>query len=275
MRIFLAGGSGVIGSRLIPVLTEAGHQVTATTRRVTNIDYLSDRGARPVVVDVYDAPALTAAVAEAAPDLVLHELTDLSDFDTEANARLRRAGTANLVAATASAGVERMIVQSIAWAYEDGRAPAVEDDPIQAGSPIEAMEGVVCRLPRSTVLRYGMLYGPGTWYAPGARMANAVTAGLIPATRAITSFVHVDDVVAATVQAIDWPDGSYNIVDDEPAPATEWLPVYAAGLGAPAPAIADLPVGAPLGRGASNKKARAAGWMPTYQTWRAGFPRYE
>lgn len=273
MRIFLAGGSGVIGSRLIPVLAEAGHDITATTRRAENIDYLKDRGARPVVVDVYDAPQLRAAVADAAPDLILHELTDLSDFDTEANARLRRAGTANLVAAAQAADVGRMMVQSIAWAYEEGSAPAVEDDPIQAGSPIEVMEDLVCRLPHATVLRYGMLYGPDTWYAPGARMANAVTAGLVPATSAITSFVHLDDVIAATVQAIDWPDGAYNIVDDEPAPATIWLPAYAAGLGAPAPTIADLPEGTPLGRGASNTKARTAGWTPRYPTWREGFPR--
>lgn len=273
MRIFLAGGSGVIGSRLIPVLSDAGHDVLATTRHAGNIELLRDRGARPVVVDVYDAPRLMAAVTDAAPDLILHELTDLSDYDTEANARLRRAGTANLVAAAQAADVGRMMVQSIAWAYEDGSVPAVEDDPIRPGSPIEVMEDLVCRLPRATVLRYGMLYGPGTWYAPDARMANAVTAGLVPATPAITSFVHIDDVIAATIQAIDWPDGAYNIVDDEPAPATEWLPVYAAGLGAPTPTIADLPEGALPGRGACNKKARAAGWTPKYPTWRGGFPR--
>jgi nucleoside-diphosphate-sugar epimerase len=273
MRIFLAGGSGVIGSRLIPVLTDAGHDVTATTRRAENLDRLRDHGARAVVVDVYDAPHLTSIVAEAAPDLVLHELTDLSEYDTEANARLRREGTANLVSAAQAAGVDRMMVQSIAWAYEDGPTPAVEDDPIQSGSPVAIMEDLVRRLPRATVLRYGMLYGPGTWYAPGARMANAVTAGLIPATPAITSFVHIDDVIAATVQAIDWPDGAYNIVDDEPASATDWLPVFAAGLGAPAPTIAPLPEGTPHGRGASNAKARSAGWTPMHPTWREGFPR--
>jgi len=272
MHIFLAGGSGLIGSRLIPRLAAAGHEVHATTRRAENLDHLGDLGAQGVVVDVYDAPHLTAVVAEAAPDLVLHELTDLSDFDTEANARLRRAGTANLVAAAQAAGVGRMIVQSVAWAYEDGSAPAVEDDPIQAGSPIATMEDLVGGMPHATVLRYGMLYGPGTWYAPGARMANAVTAGLVPATAAITSFVHLEDVITATVQAVGWPDGAYNIVDDEPAPATQWLPVFAAGLGAPRPTVADLPEGVPRGRGASNAKARAAGWNPSYPTWREGFP---
>ncbi|GAA5151785.1 NAD(P)-dependent oxidoreductase [Microbacterium pseudoresistens] len=273
MRIFLAGGSGVIGSRLIPALVENGHDITATTRGSENAGFIQSRGARPVVVDVYDEPRLGLVVAEAAPELILHELTDLGDYDTDANARLRRVGTGNLVAAAQAAGVERMMVQSIAWAYADGDTLAVEDDPIQAGSAVEEMESVVRRLPRATVLRYGMLYGPGTWYAPGARMSNAVTAGLIPATPSITSFVHIDDVVAATVQAIDWVDGAYNIVDDDPAPATEWLPVYAAGLGAPAPAVADAPSDAPRGRGASNAKARAAGWTPLHPTWRDGFPR--
>ncbi|BCJ26721.1 NAD-dependent epimerase/dehydratase family protein [Actinocatenispora sera] len=271
MRIFLAGGSGVLGSRLVPELVAAGHEVTATTRHADRFDRLRGLGATPVQVDVYDAARLTAVVAEAAPELVMHELTDLSDFDTDANARLRREGTANLVAAALAAGVQRMTVQSITWAYRDGDAPAVEDDPLQPGSAIETMEDLVCRLPRATALRYGTLYGPGTWYAPGGRVAAAVLAGQLPATPAITSFLHVDDAVAATVQALDWPDGAYHLVDDEPAPATEWLPVYADRLGAPAPAVADVPVGTPRGRGASNAKARATGWTPIHPTWRTGF----
>ncbi|GAA5136860.1 NAD(P)-dependent oxidoreductase [Alloalcanivorax gelatiniphagus] len=271
MHILLAGGTGVIGSRLTPALISAGHHVTATTRRPKNLAQIRSQGAEGFVVDAYDAPHLTAVVGEAAPDMVLHQLTDLSDYDTDANARIRRAGTANLVAAAQAADVPRMIVQSITWAYEQGPEPATEDDPIQTGSPIEAMEDLVGRLPRATMLRYGMLYGPGTWYAPGARMANAVSAGLLPATPAIASFVHIDDVIAATVQAIDWPDGAYNIVDDEPAPGTQWVPEYAKAMGAPTPQVADLPAGAPVGRGAHNAKARSAGWQPKYSSWREGF----
>lgn len=282
MKIFLAGGTGVIGSRLIPRLREAGHEVSATTRHESSQPALENLGAHPVRVDVFDAQGLSSVLAEAAPELVIHELTDLSDYDTAANARLRREGTANLVAAAESAGVERMIVQSIAWAYdesdggtgpEDGRRPpAVEPDPLEPGSAVEEMESLVARLPRATVLRYGMLYGPGTWYTPGGRIAEAVSAGQVPATSAITSFAHIDDVIAATVQAIDWPDGIYNIVDDEPAPASDWLPVYAKGIGAPDPQTAELPAGTPTGRGASNSKARRMGWTPMYPRWREGFP---
>ena len=271
MHILLAGGTGVIGSRLLPALVSAGHEVTATTRRTASLSRIRDRGARGVVVDVYDELRLTSVVAEAAADLVMHQLTDLSDADIDANARLRRTGTANLVAAARAAGVQRMMVQSIAWAYEEGPAPATGEDPLRSGSSIEAMEQLVGRLPHATMLRYGMLYGPGTWYASSGRTARAVAAGRLRATPAITSFVHIDDVVAATVQAVAWPDGAYNIVDDEPAPATQWLPAYAAAIAAPAPRVAALPPGAPIGRAAANTKARSAGWEPTYRSWREGF----
>lgn len=271
MRIFLAGGTGVLGSRLIPRLTAAGHQVTATTRRPEGADRLTLLGARPAVVDVYDADRLTEAVEQANPDVILHELTDLSDYDLEANARLRREGTANLVAAAEAAGVPRIIVQNIAWIFPDGDTPATEEDPINPGTAMETMERLARKLPHATILRYGMLYGPDTWYDLGARTARSVLAGELPATPAITCFVHVEDAVTATVEALDWPDGVYHVVDDEPAPGTTWLPVYAERLGAPAPVVKPLPEGAPVGRAVSNAKARARGWQPAYPSWRDGF----
>jgi nucleoside-diphosphate-sugar epimerase len=252
MRILLAGGTGVIGSRLLPELVAAGHEVVATTRREDRLAFLSSLGVRGVLLDVRDAVWVAATLAEAAPDLVLHQLTDLSGNDREANARVRREGTANLVAGATAAGVDRMIVQSITWVFPDGDTPATEDDPIVPGTAVDVMEGLARCLPRATVLRYGILYGPGTWYAPGGLIAAAVSARQVQANPAITSFVHVDD---------------------EPAPATEWLPVYATGIGAPAPRTAPLPEGAPVGRAVSNAKARAAGWTPAHPSWRAGFSR--
>lgn len=118
-----------------------------------------------------------------------------------------------------------------------------------------------------------MFYGPGTWYAPGGRFALAVMAGAVPATPAITSFAHIDDAIDALVQSLDWPAGTYHIVDDEPAAGAVWLPVYADGLGAPAPRVEELPEGAPHGRAVSNAKARATGWAPAHPSWRVGFPR--
>jgi nucleoside-diphosphate-sugar epimerase len=271
MRIFLAGGSGLIGSRLIPLLSAAGHSVTATTRRADNRERLAAYGAIPVVADVYDAGQLAEVVTAASPDVILHELTDLSGYDLEANARLRREGTANLVAAAEAAGVPRILVQSITWIFPDGDEPATEDDPITRGSAVETMEVTARGLPHCTILRYGLFYGPGTWYAPDGRIARDVMAGKVPATPQIASFVHIEDAAAATVQALDWPDGTYHVVDDEPAPGTTWLPVYAARLGAPAPVTAPLPEGGRSGRPVSNAKARAAGWVPAYPTWREGF----
>nr|WP_300047071.1 NAD(P)-dependent oxidoreductase [uncultured Nocardioides sp.] len=271
MRIFLAGGTGVIGRRLMPALVDAGHDVVATTRHAGNIDRIARLGGRGVVVDVYDAPRLGEAVGEAAPDLVVHQLTDLRLFDTEATARIRREGTAHLVSAARESGVSRILVQSIAWAYQDGDGLADEDEPVEAGSAVAAMEDLARTLARPTILRYGWWYGPDTWYAEGGRIADAVAEGLLPATRTVNSLVHIDDAVAATVAAIDWPAGAYNIVDDEPAPATEWLPSYAAAIGAPPPRSTTWSSGSPGGRGASNAKARAAGWIPTHASWRSGF----
>ena len=271
MRIFLAGGTGVIGRRLVPALIAAGHEVTATTRRRRSLEQIDRWGGRGVVVDVYDAAHLTELVGAAAPDLVMHQLTDLRYFDTEATARIRRVGTSNLVSAAERAGVDRVIVQSIAWAYQDGPGPADEQQPIEEGSAVADMEELARRLAAPTILRYGWWYGPDTWYAEGGRVAEAVSRGVLPVTRTFHSFVHIDDAVSATIQSLDWPTGVYNVVDDEPAPATEWLPVYAAAIGAPGLVSAAPSTGSPSGRGASNAKARAAGWSPRYASWRAGF----
>ncbi|GAA2072722.1 NAD(P)-dependent oxidoreductase [Pseudolysinimonas kribbensis] len=227
MRLLLAGGTGVIGRPLIPALVAAGHEVVATTRRPESLALLDDRGARGVVMDAFDADRVTAVVAEVAPDAILHELTDLGAGDRDANARLRREGTANLVAAAEAAGVDRMLVQSIAWLVQPGAAAATEDEPITPGV-VADMERAVARLPHATVLRYGMLWGPSTWYP------DAASARSLPG---VGCWVHVDDVVSATVQALGWPDGTYNIVDDEPDPA---------------------------GRAVSNARARAAGWRPRH-----------
>lgn len=271
MHIFLAGGTGVVGTPMIPALLAAGHSVTATTRREDRVAELNERGATGVVMDVYDEEQTAAVVAASGADMVLHELTDLSGTGTEANARLRRDGTANLIAAAKAAGVDRIVGQSITWIFPDADHPADEATPIIPGTPVDVMEQGMQSLPHATILRYGALYGPNTWYARGGRIAEAVQAGKLPATPAISTFVHIDDVVAATVQALDWPDGIYHIVDDEPAAATTWLPAYAAVLGAAEPPQQSLPAGAPTGRAVTNKKAREAGWDPQFPSWRQGF----
>src|SRR5262245_49919872 len=135
MRVFLAGSTGVIGSRLLPMLVDAGHHVTALTRRPERAAALRAAAAEPVVADVLDAGAIAEAVLRAAPDIVMHQLTDLSNADTTANAELRTVGTRHLVDAALSAGVRRVVAQSITWAYASGPEPAVETAPLDLDAP--------------------------------------------------------------------------------------------------------------------------------------------
>src|SRR5215468_6012954 len=182
-RIFLAGASGIIGQRLIPLLVRAGHVVTGTTRSPERVGRLRELGATPCVVDAFDGEALHRAVAEATPEVVIHQLTDLPDrlfsLDPEAlerairgNALMRTEGTRNLVSAATAAGARRLIAQCILWIYAPGREPHVETDPVNTGATglagitvqgTVALERAVLGAPlESVVLRYGWLYGPGT-----------------------------------------------------------------------------------------------------------------
>src|SRR5581483_11454843 len=281
MKIFLVGATGVIGRRLIPLLIASGHAVTGTTRVAEKRQLLQQVGASPVVVDVFEREKLFTVIREAQPDVVIHQLTDLSERNTIANARIRKVGTLNLVDAAKEAGVRHLIAQSIAWAYAPGEGPADESVPLDIAAPaprrvtiegIQALESAVGEMERGVVLRYGVLYGPGTWYAPDGSISEQVRHGQLVADSGITSFLHVDDAARAALLALNWPHGVINVVDDEPAPATMWLPVYAATLGAPAPTVqAEHPRAA---RGAMNTKARRhLNWQPAYSSWREGFPR--
>jgi nucleoside-diphosphate-sugar epimerase len=274
LKILVAGATGVVGRRLVPLLVRAGHEVAGTTRRAERAQALTDQQAKPVIVDMLDEEAVREAVAEVRPDAIIHQLTDLSEEDFAANSHLRIVGTRNLVAAAKDADVELMIAQSIAWLYRPGPEPAVESDPLDETLPpsegVIALEEAVATMPRGVVLRYGALYGPGTWYAPDGAIAERVRAGSLRLTPAWTSFVHADDAASAALAALDWPSGPVNIVDDEPATTADWLPVFSAALGAPDPGTAGRHA-APMGRPVSNAKALELGWKPSYPSWRTGF----
>ncbi|WP_411072641.1 NAD-dependent epimerase/dehydratase family protein [Streptomyces sp. cmx-4-25] len=273
MRVLVAGATGAVGRQLVPRLEAAGHEVVGISRR----------GPRPV--DVLDAEAVRRAVAAIAPDAVVHQLTDLGGADGAANNRVRVEGTRNLVEAAREAGVGRIVAQSISWAYAPGDAPADESVPLdpteelpraRVVAGVRALETAVAGLPEAVVLRYGILYGPGTWYAPGGAVAAALAGdpgarflGSTAADGSVSSFVHVGDAAEAAVRALEWPPGAYNVVDDEPAPGHVWLPVLAAALGVPAPGRTEGR--APWARGAVNGRARALGWAPARPSWRTGF----
>lgn len=219
MRIFLAGATGAIGRRLVPLLLQAGHQVTGATRRAASASELERAGVTPAVLDVFDSPAVHAAMAAARPDAVIHQLTDLPrEFDAAkiqasyaANARIRTEGTRNLLAAARAAGARRFIVQSIAFAYAPGGEPHAETDPLNLDDPARAvtvrgaadMERQVLEAPgiEGIVLRYGLLYGPGTWSEGGP--------GRKPA-------LHVDASAHAALLALTrGAAGIYNIADED------------------------------------------------------------
>jgi nucleoside-diphosphate-sugar epimerase len=275
VKVLVAGATGAIGRRLLPKLIGEGHEVVGMTRRPESARLLTDIGARPVVVDVYDANRIHRIIDDVTPDAVIHQLTDLGSRDYAANARLRMEGTPNLVSAAKEAGVRRMVAQSIAWIYRPGHKPAVEQDRLDARTSayqgIVALEESVATMPVHVVLRYGTLYGPGTWYAPDGAISNDARRGEFQPGTAWTSFVEVDDAAAAAVQALSWPSGVYNIVDDEPAKPHDWLPIFCEGLGIE---YSSLPADAEAsGRPVSNAAARAMGWAPATSSWRTGLPR--
>ena len=276
MRVLIAGATGVLGSRLLPALVATGHEVIGTSRRPDRHRAIREAGGEPVAMDALDPASVAATIAAARPDAIVHLLTDLSGLDWAGNARLRVEGTANLVDGALEAGVDRMIAESVSWRYEPGDRPATEDeppaiDPVTGGpvyAPVESLDRDLARMPHGTVLRYGLLYGPGTWYAPGGMLTREAGAGRGVATTDHTSWLHVDDAVAATVLALDWPARPVNVVDDDQSRLAEWGPVLAERGGYTGDAL-ELVAGAP-GRAADNGLARSLGWTPSRPTWRDG-----
>src|SRR5215213_5335381 len=259
MRIFFAGASGVIGPVLTPRLVEAGHEVVAMTRTEAKAERLAADGAEPVVCNVLDADALRDAVVAARPDAVIHHLTDLPQQMTpdqmksglEATNRVRTKGTANLIAAARAAGARRIVAQSVAFAYGPKATGLYdESDPLYVDGPAPGAETAagVAELERQVTnadgleglaLRFGFWYGPRTAYASDGYFAGEIRKRRLPIVgdgSAVWSFVHVDDVAAATIAALDrGATGVYNVTDDDPAPAREWIPAYAEALGAKRP----------------------------------------
>lgn len=304
MRIFLAGATGAIGKPLIRELEEHGHQVIGTTRSEAKAGQLRGLGVEPVILDALDRDAVVAAVVQAKPDAIVHQLTALANIDFrhfeksfELTNRLRTEGTDNLLAAARTAGVERFVAQSYAGhPYARTGGPVkTEDDPLdhapaaQMRSTIDAikyLERAVLDF-GGIVLRYGGFYGPGTGLARRGEQLEMIRKRRFPLvgeSRAVWSLVHVDDAATATVAALERakPGTIYNIVDDEPAQVGEVLTYLAKVVGAKPPRRIPIWLARLLGehmvvmmdevRGASNAKARRElGWEPAHRSWRDGF----
>jgi 2-alkyl-3-oxoalkanoate reductase len=308
MRVFVAGATGAIGSRLVPQLIAGGHEVIGTSRSEKKAGRLRSEGAEAIVLDLLDRDAVRQAVVAARPDAIVHQgtalagLTDFRNFDRsfrETN-RLRTEGTDALLAAASEASVGRFVAQSFAgWPYaKEGSAVKDEEAPLDPSPPesaaqtmaaIRQLESAVVGADaiEGVVLRYGGFYGPGTSLFEGGEHVEAIRKRKFPIVGSgagMWSFIHIDDVAGATLAAIErGRRGLYNIVDDEPAATTEWLPYLAKVLGAKPPRhvpewLGRLAAGEQLvsmmteGRGASNAKAkRELGWKLIYPTWREGF----
>jgi nucleoside-diphosphate-sugar epimerase len=311
MKVFVAGATGALGKQLVPLLVAKGHDVTGMTRSDAKRDLVRSLGARPVVADALDPDAVARAVAEAEPEVIVHQLTALSgEFDfrhidrffTQTN-RLRTEGTDHLLAAGRAVGAHRFVAQSYAgpqaFARDNGLVKS-ESDPLDPDPPeaMRALIGAIRHLEEAVtaidwgegvVLRYGGFYGPGTSVSsdPEAVMSDAIRKRRFPvigAGEGFWSFIQIEDAAAATVAAVEHGTrGIYHVVDDDPAPAREWMPVLASELHAKPPRhfprwLARLVAGEAAtvmmteGRGASNAKAkRELGWQPRYASWRQGF----
>jgi nucleoside-diphosphate-sugar epimerase len=306
VRVFVAGGSGAIGRRLLPQLVVAGHQVTATTRRPEKTELLARLGATPVVCQALDRDGVVAAVRASRAEVVISQLTELPPrYEPrklgpwyEKTSRLRVEGTRHLLEGARAAGAGRFLYQSIAFMYRlsgpgvlEEDAPVAVDAPEPFGATVRAtLKGERLTLEadgiEGVVLRYGQLYGPGTYFHSDGHLAQEARRRRLPIVgrgEGVSSFLHVDDAGTATLSALSRGAGVYNVVDDEPAAARDWIPAFCAAVGAPRPLrvpgwLAGIMVGSYVratlerGRGASNARARRElDWRPSFPSWREGF----
>ncbi len=304
MKVFVAGGAGALGARLVPKLVAAGHEVVATTRSPRKADQIGRLGARGMVMDGLDRESVLAAVEEARPEVIVHEMTALAELEGQSDMRhfdrsfattnrLRSEGTDHLLAAAARVGAHRFVNQSYsAWPYARSGGPVKsEDEPLDPNPPAEQRQSIAAieHLEQATleapleglILRYGAFYGPGTSEPIFGEMAHKRRLPVVGDGGGVWSFVHIDDAAAATALAVERGElGIYNVVDDEPAPSAEWIPALAEQVGAKPPRRVPKWLGRLGGgevgvsmmceiRGASNAKAkRELGWQPAHPTWR-------
>jgi len=304
MRVFVAGGTGAIGAPLVRQLIEHGHEVTATTRHPERAEHIRRRGAAVVQMDGLDAASVGEAVARAEPDAIIHQMTSLSGkpdmrhFDRwfRTTNALRTTGTRHLLAAADAAGVKRFLAQSYTGGpiTRDGEGFSTESEPFDVHparaqretlAAIRTRERNVLDAPLvGIVLRYGNFYGAGVW-EPLVEMVRKRMLPIIGDGSGAWSWIHVEDAASATVAALERGEpGVYNVVDDEPARASEWIPGLAQLLGAKKPLHVPVWLGRLLAgevvvramtdaRGVSNEKARwVLDWRPRWPSWREGFP---
>ncbi|HCZ0433106.1 TPA: NAD(P)-dependent oxidoreductase [Staphylococcus aureus] len=273
-KIFVTGATGLIGIKLVQRLKEEGHEVAGFTTSENGQQKLAAVNVKAYIGDILNADTIDQALADFKPEIIINQITDLKNVDMAANTKVRIEGSKNLIDAAKKHDVKKVIAQSIAFMYEPGEGLAYEKTALDFNSTGDrkvTVDGVVgleeetARMDEYVVLR---LYGPGTWYGKDGMIYNQFMDGQVTLSDGVTSFVHLDDAVETSIQAIHFENGIYNVADDAPVKGSEFAEWYKEQLGVE-PNI-DIQPAQPFERGVSNEKFKAQGGTLIYKTWKDG-----
>ncbi|MBN4910546.1 NAD(P)-dependent oxidoreductase [Staphylococcus sp. EG-SA-13] len=276
-KIFVTGATGLIGTKLTKRLIEEGYEVAGLTTSEKGKEKLDNAGVKAYIGNILEYDTIEKSIGDFKPDIIMNEITDLKQVDMSANTKVRIEGTRNLVEAAIKHDVPHIQSQSIAFVYEAGDTLATEETSLDYDASgdrkitvdgVEGLEKESARLNKHVILRYGLLYGPGTWYGKDGMIYNQFINGEVTMTDGVQSFIHIDDAVETAIQALNFDSGIYNVADDEPVKGDDWAKWYANELNV-TPTL-NIEPAAPFERGVTNKKFKDQGGKLIYATWKDG-----
>ena len=276
-KIFVTGATGLIGTKLTKRLIEEGYEVAGLTTSEKGKKKLDNAGVKAYIGNILEYDTIEKSIGDFKPDIIMNEITDLKQVDMSANTKVRIEGTRNLVEAAIKHDVPHIQSQSIAFVYEAGDTLATEETSLDYDASgdrkitvdgVEGLEKESARLNKHVILRYGLLYGPGTWYGKDGMIYNQFINGEVTMTDGVQSFIHIDDAVETAIQALNFESGIYNVADDEPVKGDDWAKWYANELNV-TPTL-NIEPAAPFERGVTNKKFKDQGGKLIYTTWKDG-----
>ncbi|MCJ1749628.1 NAD(P)-dependent oxidoreductase [Mammaliicoccus sciuri] len=276
-KIFVTGATGLIGTKLTKRLIEEGYEVAGLTTSEKGKEKLDNAGVKAYIGNILEYDTIEKSIGDFKPDIIMNEITDLKQVDMSANTKVRIEGTRNLVEAAIKHDVPHIQSQSIAFVYEAGDTLATEETSLDYDASgdrkitvdgVEGLEKESARLNKHVILRYGLLYGPGTWYGKDGMIYNQFINGEVTMTDGVQSFIHIDDAVETAIQALNFESGIYNVADDDPVKGDDWAKWYANELNV-TPTL-NIEPAAPFERGVTNKKFKDQGGKLIYATWKDG-----
>ncbi|WP_436895742.1 NAD-dependent epimerase/dehydratase family protein [Mammaliicoccus sciuri] len=276
-KIFVTGATGLIGTKLTKRLIEEGYEVAGLTTSEKGKEKLDNAGVKAYIGNILEYDTIEKSIGDFKADIIMNEITDLKQVDMSANTKVRIEGTRNLVEAAIKHDVPHIQSQSIAFVYEAGDTLATEETSLDYDASgdrkitvdgVEGLEKESARLNKHVILRYGLLYGPGTWYGKDGMIYNQFINGEVTMTDGVQSFIHIDDAVETAIQALNFESGIYNVADDEPVKGDDWAKWYSNELNV-TPTL-NIEPAAPFERGVTNKKFKDQGGKLIYSTWKDG-----